>query len=118
MSQSLLTPALDAFALSLASCAPLSPEAGSRAEYPSNVIAINKDDEIRFNGEPITIKELTIVLGEVAKMEPEPDLMLEPSAGASYEVSAQVLRVIKESGVTKFGFVGNEKYPANESTHD
>ena len=40
----------------------------------------------------------------------EPELQFEPEALASYELSARVLQIIKQSGVTKFGFVGNEKY--------
>jgi len=32
-----------------------------------------------------------------------------PSPDAPYDKSADALRVIKQSGVTKFGFVGNEK---------
>ena len=40
----------------------------------------------------------------------EPELQFEPEANASYDLSAKVLNIIKASGVTKFGFVGNEKY--------
>ena len=40
----------------------------------------------------------------------EPELQFEPEANASYDLSAKVLNIIKGSGVTKFGFVGNEKY--------
>ena len=40
----------------------------------------------------------------------EPELQFEPEAEASYDLSAKVLNIIKGSGVTKFGFVGNEKY--------
>ena len=38
------------------------------------------------------------------------ELQFEPDALASYERSARVLEIIKASGVTKFGFVGNERY--------
>ena len=34
----------------------------------------------------------------------------EPAAQASYDLSAHVLRTIKLSGATRFGFVGNERY--------
>ena len=37
-------------------------------------------------------------------------LQFEPEARASYDLSAKVLNIIKASGVTKFGFVGNEQY--------
>ena len=43
-------------------------------------------------------------------MKPEPELQFEPEPQASYDLSVKVLQVIKGSGVTKFGFVGNEKY--------
>ncbi len=102
----------------MASCAPQTPGMGARPAYPSNVIAIDQNDAILFNGESITLEGLQIVLEEVAQMEPQPDVQLEPDARASYEMSAQVLRVIKKSGVTKFGFVGNEKYRTNEAAPD
>ena len=36
--------------------------------------------------------------------------MLRITANASYDLAAKTLNIIKGSGVTKFGFVGNEKY--------
>jgi len=44
------------------------------------------------------------------QMPVEPELQFQPDANASYDLSAQVLNIIKGSGVTKFGFVGNEQY--------
>ena len=41
---------------------------------------------------------------------PEPELQFEPEANASYDLSARTLALIEASPVTKFGFVGNEKY--------
>ena len=43
-------------------------------------------------------------------MKPEPELQFQPEAGASYQLSAAALNIIKGSGVTRFGFVGNEAY--------
>lgn len=40
----------------------------------------------------------------------EPELQFQPEPQASYDLSAKVLRIIKATGVTKFGFVGNEQY--------
>ena len=40
----------------------------------------------------------------------EPELQFEPAADASYAASSRTLATIKASGVTKFGFVGNERY--------
>lgn len=39
-----------------------------------------------------------------------------PGANADYDASVCVLNYIKESGTTKFGFVGNEKYAAPEES--
>ena len=43
-------------------------------------------------------------------MRPEPEVQFEPAANASYERSARVLQIVEASRVTRFGFVGNEKY--------
>jgi biopolymer transport protein ExbD len=40
----------------------------------------------------------------------EPELQFEPEAQAAYDLSAKVLKHHQAVGVTKFGFVGNEKY--------
>jgi hypothetical protein len=42
------------------------------------------------------------------------EITFEPSPNADYEASVCVLNYIKESGTTKFGFVGNEKYVTPE----
>ena len=38
----------------------------------------------------------------------------EPSLDLDYDVSACVLKGIKDAGVTKIGFVGNERYVESE----
>jgi hypothetical protein len=38
------------------------------------------------------------------------EITFAPDPDTDYEASACVLKYIKESGSTKFGFVGNEKY--------
>ena len=40
----------------------------------------------------------------------EPELQFQPDAQAPYDTTIQVLNIIKGSGVTAFGFVGNEQY--------
>jgi biopolymer transport protein ExbD len=50
------------------------------------------------------------LLRDTLLLEVEPELQFEPNAMASYQTSARVLNTIKASGITKFGFVGNEKY--------
>ena len=43
-------------------------------------------------------------------MTPEPELQFEPAAQTRYLVVDEMLAVIKRSGVSKLGFVGNERY--------
>ncbi len=75
-----------------------------------NKLVLTQANEILWNGTPITPGELTSNLQTSLAMPVEPELQFEPEAEASYDLSAQVLNIIKASGITKFGFVGNEKY--------
>jgi len=75
-----------------------------------NKLVLTPANEILWNGTPITPSELTTNLQTSLAMPVEPELQFEPEPEASYELSAQVLNIIKGSGITKFGFVGNEKY--------
>jgi len=75
-----------------------------------NKIVLTPDNQILWNGDPITPNTLVANLQTSLTYAVEPELQFEPEALASYDLSAQVLNIIKGSGVTKFGFVGNEKY--------
>ena len=77
-----------------------------------NKIVLTPMNEILWNGTSISSSELVTNLNLTKSIDPEPELQFEPDAQASYELSANVLNIIKASGVTKFGFVGNEKYRA------
>ena len=75
-----------------------------------NKIVLTPNNEILWNGTPITPNTLVANLQTSLTYSVEPELQFEPEAAASYDLSAKVLNIIKGSGVTKFGFVGNEKY--------
>ena len=77
-----------------------------------NKIVLTPANEILWNGQSITSGQLVGNLNQTKTIDPEPELQFEPDAQASYELSANVLNIIKASGVSKFGFVGNEKYRA------
>ncbi|PKP64922.1 MAG: biopolymer transporter ExbD [Alphaproteobacteria bacterium HGW-Alphaproteobacteria-7] len=79
-------------------------------EPVKNKLVLTPQDQILWNGTAITEGQLRTILAESIKMTPEPELQFEPEALASYSLSARVLQDIKVSGVTKFGFVGNDKY--------
>jgi biopolymer transport protein ExbD len=75
-----------------------------------NLIVINDQNEVLWNGAPVTLDQLEANLAHSRTLPVEPQLQFEPDTRASYDLSVQVLNVIKDSHVTKFGFVGNEKY--------
>ncbi len=75
-----------------------------------NKLVLTATDQILWNGDAISEGQLVTLLQETTTFSVEPELQFEPEALAGYELSARVLRIIKASGVTKFGFVGNEKY--------
>lgn len=77
-----------------------------------NKVFITNQNQVLWNGEPITTSDLARLLEESKAIQPEPELQYEPEALASYDTSVRVLNIIKGSGVTKFGFVGNDKYRA------
>ena len=80
-----------------------------------NKLVISAEDRLLWNAEEITPNQLVTLLQETTGMMPEPELQFEPDQLASYDRSSKVLQIIKTSGVTKFGFVGNEKYRQFES---
>ena len=75
-----------------------------------NKLVLTQQDIILWNGQSLNPGQLRETLARTATMNPEPELQYEPEPLASYELSAKVLQIIKASGVTKFGFVGNDKY--------
>ena len=80
-----------------------------------NKIVLTPNNDILWNGEPIDQGVLVANLQRSLAMPVEPELQFEPEAQASYDLAAKVLNIIKSSGVTKFGFVGNEKYRVFEA---
>ena len=75
-----------------------------------NKIVLTPANVILWNGAPIDQAGLVTNLKTSLTYAVEPELQFEPEAMASYDLSAKVLNLIKASQVTKFGFVGNEKY--------
>ncbi|MBA4165584.1 MAG: biopolymer transporter ExbD, partial [Erythrobacter sp.] len=75
-----------------------------------NKLVLTQDNRILWNAEEINQGQLVSLLQDSLTLSVEPELQFEPEAQASYDLSAKVINIIKASGVTKFGFVGNEKY--------
>jgi biopolymer transport protein ExbD len=75
-----------------------------------NVLSINAQDQVLWNGSPVTMQQLRAYLDTTQQMNPVPELHLQPDATARYEIVDQVLAVTKQAHVQKMGFVGNEYY--------
>ena len=90
--------------------APTPPTNVPPPKVDKNKVVLTSSNQILFNGKPITGGELRYLLDQSLKYPVEPELQFQPEAQAGYEISAQVLNIIKASGITKFGFVGNEMY--------
>ena len=75
-----------------------------------NKLVLTQANEILWNGAPTTQSQLVGLLQQTKTMAVEPELQFQPEEYASYELADQVLKIIKVSGVSKFGFVGNEQF--------
>lgn len=75
-----------------------------------NKVSITPMGEVTWNGNVIDQGGLVYQLKETTKMTPEPELQFQPDPQAPYDTAAKVLQIIKASGVTAFGFVGNEQF--------
>ena len=75
-----------------------------------NVLSINAQDQVMWNGTPVSMEQLRQYLDVTQQMNPVPELHLQPDATARYEVVDEVLAVTKRAHVQKMGFVGNEYY--------
>jgi len=75
-----------------------------------NRLSITARDAVEWNGVRVDGLQLVGILDRAQAMKPEPQLEFAPEAAASYSLTSQVLLIVKSSGTTNFGFVGNEKY--------
>ena len=75
-----------------------------------NILSINAQDQVLWNGTPVSMQQLRTYLDTTQQMNPIPELHLQPDATARYEIVDEVLAVTKRAHVQKMGFVGNEYY--------
>ena len=75
-----------------------------------NILSVNAQDQVLWNGSPVSLQQLRSYLDTTQQMNPIPELHLQPDATARYEVVDEVLAVTKQAHVQKMGFVGNEYY--------
>jgi biopolymer transport protein ExbD len=75
-----------------------------------NTVGVTAQNQVTWNGTPITLEQLRQYLDVTQQLNPVPELHLQPDATARYELVDQVLAVTKKAHVQKMGFVGNEYY--------
>src|SRR5881628_347030 len=75
-----------------------------------NTLSVNAQDQVLWNGAPVSMQQLRAYLDATQQMNPIPELHLQPDATARYETVDKVLAVTKRAHVQKMGFVGNEYY--------
>ena len=79
-------------------------------EPKKNKLIIYPNDQMTWNSQPVTEEQLPDFLSASLQENPEPELHFQPDPEARYEKVDKVLAIIKRSGVTKLGFIGNEQY--------
>ena len=77
-----------------------------------NRIVITRDGTILWNAQPVTRAQLRANLAAAAAMKPEPTTLFEPDGNAAYLRIAEVVHDVKGARITKFAFVGNDRYRA------
>ena len=92
------------------------PAPGPVSDHPvyrdRNRITIDGSSRVSWNDHLVTADQLAALLQETRGINPEPELRFEPDPTAPYDATAKVLNIIKRSGVSAFGFVGNDRYAA------
>jgi len=76
----------------------------------TNKLGVTPGGALVWNGGTVSEGRLVGLLAQVRRINPEPEIQFEPAPLASYERSAQVLQIVKDFRVTRFGFAGNERY--------
>ncbi|MEQ8266542.1 MAG: biopolymer transporter ExbD [Parvibaculum sp.] len=88
-------------------------DAGSPSIVEPQVVELEVDFDgtIFWNGSAVSsIEELDTYLHGVSTLEPQPEIHLRPNRLVKYDHVARVLAAAQRLGVTRIGFVGNEKY--------
>ncbi|WP_034156613.1 ExbD/TolR family protein [Sphingomonas sp. ERG5] len=75
-----------------------------------NKVTIDPAGVVSWNGTAVDTVTLQQYLETTKTISPEPELHFQPDPQARYAKVDEVLAVVKRSGVSKLGFIGNEQY--------
>ena len=90
--------------------APTPPPLVPPPKHDKNKVSVTPMGAITWNNQQVTGGQLLYQLQETMKIKPEPELQFQPDPQAPYDNTSKVLNIIKGSGVSAFGFVGNEQF--------
>ena len=89
---------------------PLPNGKGDFDTLPVNTVHIDAADRLYWNGNVLDRQQLLNQLAEAGRMPDQPLVRFEPDGLASYERSSSTIALIKDAGVERFAFVGNDRY--------
>ena len=79
-------------------------------DWAKNKIVVTNGGAVLWNGSPLTQDELAYNLSASVRMDPQPELHLQPEPEARYEIVNEVFVAANRAKVKRMGFVGNESY--------
>ncbi|MEN7537501.1 ExbD/TolR family protein [Aurantiacibacter flavus] len=79
-------------------------------EEKTHLLSPTRFGSIEWDGKSITTSELIRHLQDGMRQPIEPRIVFAPDGNASYELAVRVLKIIKDSGVTKLCFGELERY--------
>ena len=89
---------------------PTGPPPPGIVDRTKNKIVIESDGAILWNGASVSRDQLRHYLELTKRVQPAPELHLQPHPAARYQVVDEVLAITKRANVEAMGFVGNEAY--------
>ena len=75
-----------------------------------NDLVMDQAGRMSWNGQAVSDRQLAAVLGGIAPLADQPEIHFRPDPAARYARVDQVLGMAARSGVSRFGFAGNEQY--------
>ena len=93
--------------------APTPPPLVPPPKHDKNKVSVTPTGQITWNNMPVDQGQLLYQLQQTLNKSVyamEPELQFQPDPQAPYDTTAKVLNIIKGSGVSAFGFVGNEQF--------
>jgi biopolymer transport protein ExbD len=84
----------------------VSPSSADPSVKPSNVIVVEADSTVLWNGVKIDFATLDRLLNEAAKIKPRPELHIKPNRLARYDAVAKVIAEAQKTGGDRLGFTG------------